>query len=70
MNSQTIDSQREARFEVLFRSLFRSGSGLAFPCDERGCVDINTLTERGRCNYLFACAMVGREFATPCLRAR
>ena len=30
--------------------------------------DLDSLSERGRCNYLFARAMVGREFATPSVR--
>lgn len=57
--------ESSARFEIRFRSLFRSGRGYAFPCDPVGHVDFDALSERGRCNYLFAQAMVGREFATP-----
>ena len=52
-------------FEVWFESLFNSGRGLAFPCDEAGLVDINSLSERGRSNYLFARSMLGREYAMP-----
>lgn len=54
-----------ALFEIRFRSLFREGRGYAFPCDAAGHVDLDSLSERGRYNYLFARAMVGREFATP-----
>jgi hypothetical protein len=53
------------RFEVWYESLFNNGRGLAFPCDEAGHVDINSLSERGRNNYYFARTMLGREFATP-----
>ena len=53
------------RFEVWFESLFNGGRGLAFPCDEAGHVDINSLSERGRSNYFFARSMLGREYATP-----
>lgn len=53
------------RFEMRFVSLFNEGRGFAFPCDEQGHVDLDALSERGRCNYLFARAMVGREFAAP-----
>ncbi|MGJ7512619.1 hypothetical protein [Variovorax sp. GT1P44] len=54
-----------ARFEIRFRSLFHEGRGFAFPCDAAGHVDLDALSERGRCSYLFARAMVGREFAAP-----
>ena len=57
--------QSGTRFEIRFRSLFHEGRGYAFPCDAAGHVNLDALTERGRCNYLFARAMVGREFATP-----
>jgi len=56
------------RFQIRFRSLFNEGRGLAFPCDAGGQVDLIALSERGRNNYLFARAMVGREFATPDIR--
>lgn len=53
------------RFEIRFESLFNHGRGLVFPCDEGGRVDIDSLSERGRSNYFFARAMLGREYATP-----
>lgn len=53
------------RFEIRFPSLFREGRGLAFPCNAAGQVDLDTMSERARNNYLFAHAMVGREFASP-----
>ena len=52
-------------FEVRFLSLYTQGRGLAFPCDAAGHVDLDVLSERGRSNYLYARAMVGREYATP-----
>jgi hypothetical protein len=54
-----------ARFELRFESLFNPGRALAFPCDERGRVELDRLSERARSNYLYARAVVGREFATP-----
>ena len=45
-----------------------NASGLAFPCNAEGHVDMDSLSERGRSNYLFARAMIGREFATPNVR--
>ena len=48
-----------------FRSLFNEGRGLVFPCDGDGHVDMNALTEQALGNYLYARAVIGREFATP-----
>ena len=48
-----------------FRSLFNEGRGLVFPCDDAGRVDMNTLSEQALGNYLYARAVVGREFAAP-----
>jgi hypothetical protein len=56
-------------FELRFQSLFNEGRGLAFPCDDLGKVDIDRLPDRARNNYLFARTLIGREFATPKLRA-
>ena len=48
-----------------YRSLFNEGRSLAFPCDATGRIELDTLSERARENYLFARVVVGREFATP-----
>jgi len=53
------------RFELRFESLFNPGRGLAFPCDRRGQVELDALSDRARSNYLYARAVVGREYATP-----
>lgn len=55
-------------FELRFQSLFHDGRALAFPCDAAGHVDMDSLTERARHNYLYARTVVGREFATPAIR--
>jgi hypothetical protein len=68
MTAQLAHAERGARLEIWFRSLFKEGRGMAFPCDAAGQVDLNGLSERGRHNYLFARAMVGREFAAPDIR--
>jgi hypothetical protein len=52
-------------YQIRFQSLFQQGRALSFPCDRNGQVDLNALTPRAMDNYLFARAMVGREFATP-----
>ncbi len=54
-----------AAFELRFESLFDPGRGLAFPCDARGHVELDALSERSRRNYLFARAVVGRDYAPP-----
>lgn len=54
-------------YQIRFQSLFQQGRALSFPCDRDGRVDLNALTPRAMDNYLFARAMVGREFATPAL---
>ncbi len=56
------------RYELRFCSLFDEGRGLSFPCDERGHVDIDTLSSRARLNYLYARTVIGREFAMPAVR--
>ena len=51
--------------EIRFRSLFREGRALSFPCDAGGHVDLDALSPQALGNYLYARAMVGREFTTP-----
>jgi hypothetical protein len=58
-------SQTPAGFEIRFQSLFREGRAMVFPCDSRGVVDLDAMSEKARTNYLFARGMVGREYAMP-----
>lgn len=60
----------KARYEITFRSLCREGRGLAFPCDAGGRVDLDDLSDFARNNYLYARALVGREFAAPSVELR
>jgi hypothetical protein len=53
------------QFQLRFQSLFDPGRGYAFPCDGRGQVDLDQLSDKARINYLYARAMVGRELAVP-----
>jgi hypothetical protein len=69
MDSMHFFCARDERFEIRFASLFQEGRALAFPCNALGGVDMDALSERGRSNYLFARAMVGREFAVPSVRS-
>jgi hypothetical protein len=56
-------------FQLRFESLFHPGRGLAFPCDACGRVELDALSEPARRNYLYARAVVGREYATPAVVA-
>jgi hypothetical protein len=56
------------QFELRFRSLSESSRGFVFPCDPKGLVNMDQLSDRTRDNYLYARAMVGRELATPSVR--
>jgi len=58
----------ESEFEVHFGSLFRRGFKLIFPCDREGHVDLDALSDHAKVNYLFARAMVGRQYAGPAVR--
>ena len=66
--TQAASMPFESEFEVHFRSLFRRGFELIFPCDREGHVDLDGLSERAKTNYLFARAMVGREYTSPAVR--
>jgi hypothetical protein len=57
-------------FEIRFESLYHSGKALAFPCDAKGHVEMDALSERARTNYLYARAVVGREYAAPAVVTR
>jgi hypothetical protein len=59
-----------ATHEIRFANLFREGRAMSFPCDDHGCVDLDGLSDRARNNYLYARAMVGRDFASPIVRPR
>lgn len=52
-------------FQLRFVSLFHSGRGYAFPCDEKGRVDLDRMSERARNNYFYARAMIGKELTVP-----
>ena len=68
--AQTASLHGASEFEVRFRSLLRRGLELIFPCDREGHVDLDALSERAKTNYLFARAMVGREYARPAVCPR
>lgn len=66
--AHTVSIPCASEFEVHFRSLLRHGVELAVPCDREGHVDLDGLSQRIKTEYLFARAMVGREYAVPTVR--
>lgn len=66
MNTQA--SIAASGFEIRFQSLFNEGRALSFPCDAQGHVALDALSERARDNYLYARAVIGREYAMPYVR--
>lgn len=55
-------------FELRFDSLYAGRRSYSFPCDAAGRVDMDSLSERTRLNYLYARAMIGVEVAWPDVR--
>jgi hypothetical protein len=68
MKSGHTPLQDAAQYELRFQSLFDEGRAFAFPCDARGQVNMDALSERARQNYLYARAVIGREVAMPAVR--
>ena len=60
-----LGNRKVARYELRFEHMFHSGKALSFPCDATGQVPLDELSDRGRTNYLYARAVVGREFFFP-----
>lgn len=64
-NAPAANAHDDGAYELRFDSLFVEGRGLSFPCDAQGRVALERLSDRARNNYLYARAVVGREFRTP-----
>ena len=58
----------DGAYELRFAGLFNAGRGYAFPCDENGNVDLDSLGGRARINYFYARTAIGREFCAPVTR--
>jgi len=63
----TTATPAHSSHQIRFVSLHHEGRALAFPCDAQGRVHLDALSDRARDNYLFARAVVGREFAHPAI---
>ena len=55
-------------YELRFDALYANRRSYSFPCDACGLVDMDSLSERSRLNYLYARAMIGVEVAWPGVR--
>lgn len=58
-------AHQQHRYEIRFQSLYNEGRALTFPCDAHGHVEMDALSDKARMNYLYARAVVGREYAAP-----
>ena len=65
MSHLTAIPSEAGQYELRFQSLFDEGRGFAFPCDEAGHVDIDSLSNRARLNYFYARTVIGREVSMP-----
>jgi hypothetical protein len=54
-----------AGFQLCFRRLSAQGKDYKFPCDEKGCVNLDALGASRLNDYLVARNAIGREFAAP-----
>lgn len=57
-------------FELCFQSLQGPHRDMSFPCDEGGHVDMDQLETCTLHEYLYARAVVGKEFHRPAVRRR
>ena len=55
----------QSHYELRFENLYKGRRGFSFPCDVKGLVDIDALSERGRSNYYYARVVMGRELTIP-----
>jgi len=65
MNPTHNHASAAGRFELWFRPLSKAAVAQHFRCDAAGQVDLNALSDRDRDEYLFARALVGRDFDRP-----
>ncbi|SCK24859.1 hypothetical protein VAR608DRAFT_1982 [Variovorax sp. HW608] len=64
MSTETMD---RTQYELRYQSLSDAGRALAFQCDADGRVDLNALGRATFNDYLYARALVGRDFDFPCI---
>jgi hypothetical protein len=65
MNDCNPRCGEQVHFELRYRSMSPYRCGYTFACDVDGRVDLDSLSEDERENYLYARAMVGMELLQP-----
>ena len=70
MNAETMERAHCGEFELRFQSLLDAERAYAFPCDAKGHVDMDRLSDRALTNYLYARTVVGREVLRPSVQIR
>jgi hypothetical protein len=60
----------QAGYELRFESLVDSKRACTFPCDAHGRVDMDGLGEQTLRLYLYARAVIGKEFHRPLVQPR
>ncbi len=66
MNASTIT---QPKHELCFRTVSDQRRAYAFPCDAKGNVDLDTLSDLARNDYLFARVFIGRTYGAPTVEA-
>jgi hypothetical protein len=69
MHAAPDSTDARSAFDLRFPSLSGTGRALSFPCDSRGTVHMDSLSERALNNYLLARALTGRDYAWPSVQA-
>ena len=60
-----VKVMQRTRYELRFQSLLDAKLSYAFPCDAAGHVDMDSLSDAARNDYLYARAVVGCELQAP-----
>jgi hypothetical protein len=65
MFDMSTSTMNEPRHELRFRPLLDAARVYAFPCDAKGKVDLDALSDRERNDYFYARALVGHAYRMP-----
>jgi len=63
--TRTTPALPGTQYEIRYQPLSQHGRPMSFPCDAEGHVQLDALSDRVRNDYLYARAVVGREYAAP-----
>ena len=64
-NMRSSNSSSRTQYEIRYLPLIDGVIPLSFPCDAEGHVQLDALSDQARESYLYARAVVGREYAAP-----